>query len=180
MRIINGFLGGRNITPPHNFSARPTTDFAKEALFNILIGHFDLTHIAVLDLFSGTGCISYEFASRGCPHVDSVESNWKNRAFIQQTIRNLRLQQIRSYQRDAFVYLRSCTEQYNIIFADPPYNLDAAELIPNIVFEQKLLAPDGWLILEHDKHRNFEQHPHILQHRNYGNVHFSMFAEILS
>jgi 16S rRNA (guanine(966)-N(2))-methyltransferase RsmD len=176
MRIISGIHKGRNIAVPHSFTARPTTDFAKVALFNILAGHFDFAETEALDIFAGSGSISYEFASRGCRSVDCVENNGKYRAFIQQTARTMGLQQIHCYMQDAFAYLNSCRKQYDIIFADPPYNSGSAERIPDIVFEKALLKADGWLILEHSSRIKFETNVHFLQSRRYGSVNFSIFG----
>ena len=133
MRIVSGTYKGRLIKPPKNFKARPTTDFAKENLFNILNNNFDFTGVDVLDLFSGTGSISYEFASRECRSVVSVESNFKHHIFIKKTIEELGLTTVRSIKSDAFRYVKSCREKFDIIFADPPYDLKSMDDIPDFI-----------------------------------------------
>ncbi|GHT75009.1 methyltransferase [Bacteroidia bacterium] len=180
MRIISGTYRGRNIVPPHNFTARPTTDFAKEALFNVIAGNFDFATLDVLDIFAGTGSISYEFASRGCSHIDAVDVNRRHCEFIVKTAQLLGSQQIHCYCRDGFSYLKQCSKLYDIIFADPPYALANIEYIPDIVFEKSLLKSGGWLILEHGKQKDFASHPHFLQHRQYGSVNFSIFGSAIT
>ncbi|MDR2814449.1 MAG: RsmD family RNA methyltransferase [Prevotellaceae bacterium] len=178
MRIISGQHRGRTILPPKSFSARPTTDFAKEALFNIIAVNFDVESVAALDLFSGGGGVSYEFASRGCRSVDSVEVNFRHHAFIKKTAQALQLRQMRCFRCDAFSFLASCAATYDVIFADPPYDMEGVEQIPQMVFERQLLAPDGWLILEHSKGKDFSSHAHFKEHRSYGGVNFSIFRQM--
>lgn len=175
MRIISGTYKGRLIKPPKNFRARPTTDFAKENLFNILTNHFDFTDLDVLDLFSGTGSISYEFASRECKSVISVESNFKHQIFIKKTIEELGMENVRSIKSDAFRYVKSCREKFDIVFADPPYDLKTMEEIPEFIFEQDILKPGAWLILEHGDKTSFGRHRFFKEVRNYGGVNFSVF-----
>jgi 16S rRNA (guanine(966)-N(2))-methyltransferase RsmD len=177
MRIVSGQHRGRTIHPPKNFNARPTTDFAKEALFNIISTNFDIEEAAVLDLFSGTGGISFEFASRGCRSVDSVEVNFSHHAFIKKTAQELQLSQMRCYKMNAFVFLSSCSAAYDIIFADPPYDLEGIERIHETVFERQLLKPQGWLILEHSKSKDLLGLAHFKEHRNYGSVNFSIYCK---
>lgn len=177
MRIISGSLRGRRIVLPTNFAARPTTDFAKESLFNVLNNHFDFESIEVLDLFSGTGGISFEFASRGCQHVLSVESNPKHVEFISQTTKKLNILQIRVLRQDAFKFLKFCKVKYDVIFADPPYDIQGVETIPEQVISRELLKPDGWLIVEHSSRVNLSGFPGYESTRNYGNVHFSFFMQ---
>jgi 16S rRNA (guanine(966)-N(2))-methyltransferase RsmD len=177
MRIVSGEFKGRTIAPPSNFAARPTTDFAKVALFNILAVRFDFAELSALDLFSGTGSISYELASRGCHSVTSVELNAQHHAFIRRTAQALPLPQLRCIRANAFAYLRSCHEIYDLIFADPPYDLAGVEQIPQLVFERDLLKLGSWLIVEHGKEKNFSEHPHFREHRSYGNVNFSIFEK---
>lgn len=175
MRIVSGKYKGRLISPPKNFKARPTTDFAKENLFNILNNNFDFSELKVLDLFSGTGSISYEFASRECISVVSVEGNFKHQAFIKKTINDLGLTQVKSYKSDVFRYVKSCKEKFDIIFADPPYDLKEIESIPDFIFEQDILNENGWLIVEHGDKTNFGRHQAFLELRKYGGVNFSIF-----
>lgn len=179
MRIVSGYHRGRAILPPKGFSARPTTDFAKEALFNIIAVHFDIERVAALDLFSGAGSISYEFASRGCRSVDSVEVNSRRHAFIRQTAQALQLRQMRCFRCDAFAFLASCAAAaYDVIFADPPYDMEGAERIVELVFERQLLAPGGWLIVEHSRSKDFSAHARFRERRAYGGVNFSIFRQI--
>ena len=175
MRIVSGAYKGRLIKPPKNFKARPTTDFAKENLFNILNNNFDFSELDVLDLFSGTGSISYEFASRGCNSVVSVESNFKHQIFIKKTIEELVLENVKSIKSDAFRYVKSCTNKFDIVFADPPYDLKEMESIPDFIFEQEVLQDNGWLIVEHGDKTNFSKHKHFKEVRKYGGVNFSIF-----
>ena len=174
MRIIGGRLKGRQIVLPMGYKARPTTDFAKEGLFNILTNLIDFTEVSLLDLFSGTGAISYEFASRGCPDVTSIEMAPDNARFIKQRAHSLGLGSIRVIRHNVFDFVKICSKQYNIIFADPPYAIEGLEKIPNLAIP--LLTEDGLLILEHPGTFNFEQHPNFLKEKKYGNVHFSLFT----
>ncbi|MBN2519635.1 MAG: RsmD family RNA methyltransferase [Bacteroidales bacterium] len=176
MRIISGKHKGRYITPPKNtFKARPTTDFAKESLFNIINNHFNYKDIIVLDLFSGTGSISYEFASRGCKTVYAVENNFSHYNFIKNTINKLDLKEIKVWKADVFKFLPKFNETFDIIFADPPYDLEITKLLPDMIFQYNLLIKNGWFILEHDKKLKFNAHPNYFDERIYGNVHFSFF-----
>ena len=164
------------IDPGKGFEARPTTDFAKESLFNILANLVDFEDIEVLDLFSGTGSISYEFASRGCKSVEAIDSNHKHAAFIQKTAQALKFNQLRAYKTNAFVYLKTCKRKYDVIFADPPYDMDGVSTLPDIILEKELLKEGGLFILEHAKKLNFMGHPHLTDHRDYGSVNFSFFG----
>ncbi len=175
MRIVAGTHRGRIITPPRNLRARPTTDFAKENLFNILTNTVDFEASDVLDLFAGTGSISYEFASRGARSVTSVEINHVHAEFIQRQAATLKIPNLTVVKANAFRYLEHCNRTFDIIFADPPYDLPEAPRVVDLVFEQSLLAPNGILIFEHSKGHDFSQHPHFLQARSYGSVQFSMF-----
>lgn len=175
MRIISGKYKGRMIHPPKNFSARPTTDFAKESLFNILNNNFDFEEIKALDLFSGTGSISFELASRGCLDITSIELSYNHFAFIKKTVSDLQLFQIKVLKADVFKYLKNCKETYNFIFADPPYELQNIESIADIVFEKNLLRNHGWLIIEHGFKTNFSDYPNFKEKRAYGSVNFSIF-----
>ena len=176
MRIVSGKYKGRLIKPPKNFKARPTTDFAKENLFNILNNNFDFTELRVLDLFSGTGSISYEFASRECISVTSIESNFRHQGFIKKTIEELGLENIRTIKSDAFRFVKSCKDKFDIIFADPPYDLKEIESIPDYIFSQQVLNSEGWLIVEHGDKTNFGRHPAFIELRKYGGVNFSIFG----
>jgi 16S rRNA (guanine966-N2)-methyltransferase len=175
LRIISGEHKGRRIPVPGNFKARPTTDFAKEALFNILANHFDFESISILDLFSGTGSISYEFASRGAERADLVEINPRYSDFIRKTVQLLGLKQVKIYTGDVFRFIIRLKNKYDIIFADPPYDLKNIPEIPELIFKCQVLSRDGWFILEHGRNLDFSGHAHFRELRRYGSVHFSIF-----
>ncbi len=177
MRIIAGSFRGKQIAPPKNFNARPTTDVAKEGLFNILTNYFSFEEVKVLDLFSGSGSISYEFASRGCLDVDLVEMNPVHYAFIAKTIKDLGFNQIHPVKHNAFQFLKFCKKKYDLIFADPPYDIDGIDQIPTLTFENDLLAEGGWLIVEHSGSFDFSGMPNYRESRLYGKVHFSIFEK---
>ena len=175
MRIIGGRYKGRRINPPSNFQARPTTDFAREGLFNILNNRLDFESINVLDLFSGTGSISYEFASRGAATVHLVETNPRHIAGIKKILKELDLQNVRPIHIDVRAYLKTCTAKYDIVFADPPYELSWFKELPDLVTQAGVIKADGFFILEHPRDLNFDSHKLFFEHRNYGGVNFSFF-----
>jgi 16S rRNA (guanine966-N2)-methyltransferase len=175
VRIIGGTYRGRKIEVSRNFDSRPTTDFAKEALFNILTNHFDFEEIRVLDLFSGTGSISFEFASRGCREIDLVDINSLSVQFIGKIATDMGIKGIQAVRMDVFRFVQVCRKQYHIIFADPPYELKNIQDIPELVLGYNLLLPGGWLVLEHGKTHNFKALPQFFDERHYGSVHFSFF-----
>lgn len=175
MRIISGTYKGRRISAPSNITARPTTDFAKEGLFNLLNNRIDFEDIDVLDLFAGTGSISVEFVSRGCREVTSIEQNDRQSSFIRKVCSELQIKNLNLVKGDVFKFLNSCHSRYDVIFADPPYELKQLPEIPDLVFKQQILKEDGLFILEHSSKNNFESHPHFVEHRHYGNVNFSFF-----
>lgn len=176
MRIISGSHKGKQISPDKNFSARPTTDFAKENLFNVLVNYIDLENIQVLDLFSGTGSISYEFASRGAKEIFSIEQNYRHFAFIKHTAQQLGFRNMKVFRTDAFIACKKLRGQkFDIIFADPPYQLDKINDIPAAIFDNELLAEDGIAIIEHPATVSYSGHPRFMEHRQYGSVNFSLF-----
>ena len=175
MRIITGQYKGRHFSIPRTFKARPTTDFAKESIFNVLNGYLDFDGIAALDLFAGTGSISLEILSRGCRPVVSVEGAREHAAFITQCMKKIGTTDHILIRGDAFRFLKKCHEQFNFVFADPPYALDALDTIPSLIFQYQLLKPEGVLVLEHGKNYNFSEEPHFIEHRSYGIVNFSLF-----
>jgi len=175
MRIIGGSLKGLRLNPPKNLPVRPTTDLAKEALFNILLNKIEFDNINVLDLFSGTGNISLEFASRGARQVISVDRSIQCVHYLKDTARQHKLEQIKTFKADVFKYLEVETDQYDLIFADPPYDLNQIPEIPKIIFEKNLLAPGGLLIVEHQSMQNLSQHSAFVEHRKYGYTSFSFF-----
>lgn len=160
---------------PHGFTARPTTDFAKESLFNILFNYFDFEDKDVLDLFSGSGGISYEFASRGCASVTAIEKDFRHWNYIRTVVEKLKIEELTPLKLDVFKYLEQCRAQYNIIFADPPYDLEGIERIPQLVFQNSLLKEQGMFVLEHPKTLDFSQHERFILHKHYGSVNFSFF-----
>lgn len=174
MRIITGKYKGRHFDIPRTFKARPTTDFAKENIFNVLIQYVDLDGATALDLFSGTGSITLELLSRGCQQVVSIELDRDHHRFICDCIKKLDANAI-PLRADVFRYLKSCHTQFDLIFADPPYALKELATLPDLIFDKSLLAPDGLFILEHGKDYDFSQHPHFVEHRSYGSVNFSLF-----
>lgn len=175
MRIISGKYRGRTIVPPKNMKARPTTDFAKENLFNVLNNLVDYEELDVLDLFSGTGSISYEFASRGAKSVTSVEVNGVHHAFIKDTARKLGCENFYAVHANAFLYLKNTAKQFDLIFSDAPYDLEGSEQIVQMVFDGERLKEDGILIFEHSSKQDFSEHPNFWQLRSYGSVNFSFF-----
>jgi 16S rRNA (guanine966-N2)-methyltransferase len=180
MRIIGGYLKGRNFNPPaKNWPTRPTTDISKEALFSIIENSFELDEIKVLDLFCGTGSHSYEFASRGCLDITSVDKHAPCIAFVKKMVEEFKLEQtIKPMLADAFKYVEMCTEKYDYIFAGPPYPLKVAmEKFPIMIFEKQLLKPGGWFVLEHNPEHHYENHPKFFQKRKYGQTIFSIFEE---
>lgn len=177
MRITGGRYRGRRIVPARGLKARPTTDFARESLFNILNNLVDFGSVAVLDLFSGTGSISFEFASRGSA-VHLVEIDRHHLSGIKKTIGDIGFTSIRPVHIDVKAYLKICTFRYDIVFADPPYNLRWIEKIPELVFESGVLKDEGIFILEHPKTISFTGTRWFTEHRRYGEVNFSFFSPV--
>jgi 16S rRNA (guanine966-N2)-methyltransferase len=175
MRIIGGTLKGLRLNPPKNLPVRPTTDLAKEALFNILLNQIEFDDIKVLDLFCGTGNIAYEFASRGAKQVIAVDRSIHCINYVKDTSRQHGLTNIKTFKADIFKYLQVETEKHDLIFADPPYDLNQIPEIPKIIFEKNLLSPDGLLILEHQSMQNLSNHPAFVEQRTYGHSSFSFF-----
>ena len=201
MRIITGKYKGRHFEIPRSFKARPTTDFAKENIFNVLNGYIDFEDAVALDLFSGTGSITLELLSRGCSQVISVELDRDHHRFIQECLNKLtkvegqrskvkgqrsKVEGQRSKVKgqdfgvipirgDVFLFVKSCKQQFDFIFADPPYALKELPTIPDLIFEKNLLKEDGIFVFEHGKDYDFSQHPHFVEHRSYGSVNFSLF-----
>ena len=198
MRIITGKYKGRHFEIPRSFKARPTTDFAKENIFNVLNGYIDFEDAVALDLFSGTGSITLELLSRGCSQVISVELDRDHHRFIQECLNKLtkvegqrsKVESRRSkvegqrsavipIRGDVFRFVKSCKQQFDFIFADPPYALKELPTIPDLIFEKNLLKEDGIFVFEHGKDYDFSQHPHFVEHRSYGSVNFSLFKSIV-
>ena len=194
MRIITGKYKGRHFDIPRSFKARPTTDFAKENIFNVLTGYMGFEGATALDLFSGTGSITLELLSRGCTHVISIEADRDHHRFIMQCLQKLKDTSVDSGQwtvdrydhnchclpirGDVFRFVKSCKQQFDLIFADPPYALKELPTIPSLIFENNLLKPEGVFVFEHGKDHDFRDHPNFVEHRSYGSVNFSIFRPL--
>ena len=185
MRIITGIYKGRHFEILRSFKARPTTDFAKENIFNVMAGYIDFEGAAALDLFSGTGSISLELLSRGCQQVVSVEMDRDHHRFICDCLKKLNLSQgegaasstgkVLPIRGDVFRFIKSCRQQFDFIFADPPYALTELPKIPDLVLEKGLLKDGGIFVFEHGKNHDFSSHPRFVEHRSYGSVNFTLF-----
>lgn len=176
MRIISGKFSGRLINAPSNLPVRPTTDYAKSALFNILNNRIDFEEIKVLDLFAGIGGVSMEFISRGAKHVTSVDLNFKCCAFIKETASKFDVKNISVIKSDVFKFIKSCDTKFDIIFADAPFELQETDLIPDLVFERDILTADGILIVEHQAKRILQSKIEAKEIRKYGNCAFSLYS----
>ncbi len=178
MRIIGGSHKGRTIKMLSSFNDRPTTDFAKESLFNILNNYYYFEDIQVLDLFCGSGGISFEFLSRGSKNVTAVDMNKKYLDFVQNQSKEIfRDQNLITIQADVFEFVKNHKLDYDVIFADPPYKLENVDKIPNLIFLNESLKQDTLFILEHSKYYNFDEFEHFKKQKNYGNVYFSFFCK---
>ncbi len=178
MRIVGGTFGGRRFNPPARIPARPTTEVAKEGLFNMLSNSIDLEGLRTLDLFGGTGSITYELASRGAGELTIVERDPVTVDFIKKTIKELEIDNIvHLIRNDVFRFIKQCTEQYNFIFAGPPYALDTIDDLPLLVFEKKLLLPGGTFVLEHTPRNDYQNHPRFARMKNYGTTVFTFFKQ---
>lgn len=176
MRIISGIHRGRKISPPAKMLyTRPTTDIAKEGLFNIIENNIDISSLKTLDIFGGTGSISYELASRGAPDVTIVEKDPAMYEFIKKTAAALSFENFKVVKMDVFKFLQQCSETFDLIFAGPPYALTTIYDLPKIIFEKKLLKQNGWFILEHTPANNYKTFPQFKTQRNYGTTVFSIF-----
>lgn len=176
MRIISGIHGGRRINPPSKMPyTRPTTDIAKEGLFNVLQNNLEIDQLKVLDLFGGTGCISYELASRGAPDITIVEKDNQMHAFIKKTAEELEFENFKVIKSDVFRFIETPSGPYDFIFAGPPYALGNIDDLPVLVFKNSLLTPGGWFVLEHTPRNDYKKFPHYKTERNYGTTIFSIF-----
>lgn len=178
MRIITGILKGRRLNPTENLPVRPTTDMAREGLFNILNNILEYEDVVVLDLFSGTGAVSFEFISRGVKEVTSIEINSKCADFIKKSAQQFGVNNLRVVRADVFDLLKRAYQKFDVIFADPPYQLEDLPTLPDLIFEKQMLTDGGIFILEHSKEHSFENHPCFWQHRKYGKVNFTFFKKI--
>lgn len=178
MRVISGIYKRRRFDVPRSFKARPTTDFAKENLFNVLSNHLDFEEggVEALDLFAGTGSISVELLSRGCTQVVSVEKDREHYAFVCKVMQELKAVNWLPVRADVFKFVKSTHRCFDLVFADPPYELKELETLPDLVLGNGLLKPGGLFVLEHGKKNHFEAHPCFIEHRSYGSVNFSFFG----
>jgi len=178
MRIISGTLGGRRIQPPANMPhTRPTTDIAREGLFNVLQNRLDFSGLKTLDLFGGTGCISYELASRGVPDLTIVEKDPHMFSFIKKTAEQLGISSLHAVRSEVFRFINQCQDQFDFIFAGPPYALETIDDLPRRIFEKELLLPGGWFVLEHTPRNHYEDFPNFNFSKNYGTTIFSIFIK---
>ena len=178
MRIIGGEHGGRKFNPPAKMPyTRPTTDIAKEGLFNVLQHKLDFENLKTLDLFGGTGSISYELASRGAKELTIVEKDSTMYEFIKKTAKELRIENMNIIKMDVFKFIGRCTEKFDFIFAGPPYALATIDELPRLIFEKQLLNKDGWFVLEHTPRNDYKTFPYYTSERNYGSTVFSTFIE---
>ena len=175
MRIITGIYKGRHFDIPRSFKARPTTDFAKENIFNVKNGYVDMEGANALDLFAGTGSISLELLSRGCAPVVSVEMDRDHASFIRECMKKLDTNDNILIRGDVFRFIQTCKQQFDQIFADPPYALPELPTIPRLILEKGMLKPGGLLVFEHGKKNDFSDVPGFIEHRAYGSVNFSLF-----
>lgn len=175
MRAITGKYKGRHFNVPKTFKARPTTDFAKENLFNVLKGYIDFEGITALDLFGGTGSITLELLSRGASRVVCIEKDLQHFSFIKQVMKSLNDNNATIFKGDVLRFLPKCSESFDFIFADPPYALPELAELPHLVMESKAVTTDTLFVLEHGKNYDFSQHPNFVEHRAYGSVNFSIF-----
>ena len=179
MRIISGIYGRRRFQLPASFKARPTTDFAKESLFNVLVHHIDLNGADALDLFAGTGSIAFELLSRGCRRVTAVEQDRNHAAFIAKVAGELHTGALHLIRGDVFRFLQTAPAQsYDFIFADPPYKMQNLAGLPLLVFEKNILREGGVFVMEHSKEHDFSSYPCFNHHRRYGAVNFSFFMRL--
>ncbi len=178
MRIVGGTFGGRRFSPPARIPARPTTEVAKEGLFNMLNNIMDFEGIKTLDIFGGTGSISYELASRGATDLTLIERDPITIDFIKKTAKELGIEDILQIIRgDVFKFMKQSTEQYNFIFAGPPYALANIDEIPLLVFEKNMLAPGGIFVLEHTPRNDYQKHSRFQRMKNYGTTVFTFFTQ---
>lgn len=178
MRIIGGRLGGRRFTPPGKMPhTRPTTDLAKEGLFNIIGNNLEIDRLKTLDLFGGTGSISYELASRGAPDLTIVEKDYTMSEFIRRTAIGWNLEGVKIIRMDVFRFLQQCKKQFDLIFAGPPYALAEIDELPKQVFERNLLRDKGWMVLEHTPRNSYRKFPGFAREVQYGSTVFSIFVK---
>ncbi len=175
MRVIAGSLRGRKFYPPTKIKARPTTDIAREALFNLLAQELDLRGLEILDLFYGTGGISLEFVSRGVKQVTAIDIDIVSKKFLEKIVEDWDIKNLRVVKADVFKLVKNPNASFDLVFADPPYADPRFPELPDMIIQSGWLRPGGWLILEHNDDHSYELHPDFLFHKNYGSVNFSFF-----
>lgn len=175
MRIISGTHKGRRFYPPKNLPVRPTTDFAKEGLFNVLRNWIEIDRSTILDLCSGTGNMTFEFASRGAKSVLAVDQEFGCIRYIKKIAEELKLNQISTFKSELFKFLRTAVGSYDIVFVDPPYGLEGIEKVPDLILEKELVLKSGLLVVEHGRETNFDGHKYFYATRKFGNVNFTFF-----
>ncbi|MEM7163387.1 MAG: 16S rRNA (guanine(966)-N(2))-methyltransferase RsmD [Bacteroidota bacterium] len=178
MRIISGILKGRRLPVLKGNSTRPTTDFAREALFNVIEHKKEIDQSTFLDLFAGTGAVSFEFISRGALNGICVDMSQKTQVYRKQCIQQFEIENLASLRKDVFKFIPKCHQKFDIIFADPPYQLKEISALPELIFSFKLLNKNGLLIVEHPKEIDFSQEKHFIETRSYSTVHFSFFNNL--
>lgn len=177
MRIIAGEHGGRKFNPPAKMPyTRPTTDIAKEGLFNVLQHKLDIEELKTLDLFGGTGSISYELASRGAHDLTIVEKDSTMFEFIKKTAQALKIENLKAVKMDVFKFIEQCIDKFDFIFAGPPYALSSIDELPRLIFEKQLLNKGGWFVLEHTPRNDYKNFPYYKMGKNYGTTIFSFFV----
>jgi len=176
MRIIRGKYGRRRFDVPNNITARPTTDFARENIFNVLENYVDFEGLSALDLFAGTGAISFEFLSRECADVTAVEKSVTQYNFIRKVAQQLNVQNFTVIKGDALKFIDTCIKKFDVIFADPPYDMPDFASVPQKVLASQMLNPGTVFVIEHNKHHDFSSLPGFREHRAYGSVNFSIFV----
>lgn len=175
MRIIRGKYGRRRFDVPTNITARPTTDFARENIFNVLENMVDFEGLSALDLFAGTGAITFEFLSRGCADVTAVEKASTQYNFIKKVAQQLNVDNLTLIKGDALKFIDTCTKKFDLIFADPPYDMPDFASVPVRILGSQMLKPGTIIVVEHSKNHDFSTLPHFIDHRTYGSVNFSIF-----
>lgn len=177
MRVIGGTLKGRRFSPPKSFDGRPTTDFAREALFNVLQHYIEYDGLEVLDIFCGTGAVTFEFASRGASSILAIDKSWKHVKYVHGQAKAFELDQVKSYKANALEWMKKTDLNFDLVFADPPYNLPELPELPDMIFASGLLRPGALFVLEHGEDFKDPGHPFHLETRRYGGVHFSFYRD---
>lgn len=177
MRIISGIYKHVRINPPKNLPVRPTTDKTKESVFNILSSYIDFENVHALDLFAGTGNMTFEFLSRGCREVTAVEEHPKAVNFMRKLAANYRINNVKVFKTDVFRFIEKNNERYDIIFADPPYDMERIDYVPEAIIDSELLSDNGWMLIEHAKDTDLSSLNYFYEVRKYGRTRISVFRK---